>query len=192
MSTCESCGKNPATVFFKAVVENQSTKINLCEECARERGILSQDWSFSGFEKGGFSLSDMIGGLTSSSQAEIAKSFKSSTKPVESRCLKCGTTYMSFKSSGFVGCSACYEAFYPAMRQIIKKIHGSATHAGLRYASGRPSSGAPAAPNRETLVAELAKLRKDLDGALSREAYEQAAVLRDKIKELEKKLQSVR
>lgn len=161
--------------------------MSLCEECARERGILAQDWSFPGLVKGAFSLSDVIGSLTSSAQEELVKSFKTAAKPKELRCPQCATTYAGFKANGFVGCAVCYETFYSSMREIIKRIHGSAVHVGSRYASGKPSN-EPGAGGahwvRENPRQELARLKKELEAALQKEAYEQAVVLRDRIRAL--------
>ncbi len=187
MDKCESCGQNPANVFFKAVINSKSTKMNLCEECAREKGILTQEWNLADLEKPGFSLSDMIGSLSSQSQESLAKSFKTAARPTSGRCPRCQTSFSDFKTSGFAGCSNCYEAFYPAMRQIIKRIHGSNVHTGAKN-QGSAQIGAPAASpvhTRLDIDRELVKLKDALRDAVHKEAYEQAAILRDKIQDME-------
>ncbi|MBI4669628.1 MAG: hypothetical protein HY747_10695 [Elusimicrobia bacterium] len=173
MALCESCGQKPATVFFKAVVNDKSAKMNLCEECAGQNGLFPPGFAMPGFAKGGFSLPEIIGSLTGPAQAAPMKPFKTTIRPTQSRCPKCQTTFASFKTSGFVGCSSCYEAFYPAMREIIKKIHGSTVHTGLRHAPEKTAAHAPAAKmDAEHLKIELAGLHKDLEAAVRKEAKE--------------------
>ncbi len=188
---CESCQKNEANVFFKAIVNNKTTKINLCEICAKEKGILGDTVNLPGIEKQSFGLSDIVGSLLSELDTDIAKSFKTSARPSQLKCPTCSTTFASFKASGFVGCSQCYEAFRPAMKDIVKRIHGTSTHTGIAYEPAAPVSRSNAphakAPKPLSPQAEIARLKKDLDAAVQTEAYEQAAVLRDKIKELERK-----
>lgn len=186
MEKCESCGHNQANVFFKAVVNNKTTKMNLCEDCAREKGILAQEWNFPGLSKGGFSLSDAIGSLSGANQENLTQSFKTAARPASGRCPKCSTAFATFKATGFAGCSDCYETFYPAMRQIIKRIHGASLHTGVRASSGAPAPAGAKAPAKVDIAREIAKLKETLRDAVRKEAYEQAAALRDKIQELER------
>ncbi|MBI4064517.1 MAG: UvrB/UvrC motif-containing protein [Elusimicrobia bacterium] len=190
MTICDSCGDKPANVFFKALVNNKSTKFNLCQDCAQEKGFFEQEGIFPGFGKSGFALADMIGNMAAMSQEELAKSIRGTSKPAQSKCAHCGTTFAQFKSSGFVGCNDCYDAFYPAMKGIIKKIHGAALHDGQRYgvkASPKTASVTRSDLPRESLKNELTRLRSHLNLALQKEAYEQAALLRDQIREIQKK-----
>lgn len=189
---CESCGESPANVFFKAIINNKVTKMNLCESCAKERGILGGELNIPELGKQTFSPSDIIGGLLSEFQTDIAKSFKILTRPLQAKCPVCLTSFSSFKSSGFVGCAKCYEAFYPAMKDIVKRIHGSAAHAGKSYMPGKVSQGLKATARPQSkpinLQEEVNRLKVELANAVKVEAYEKAALLRDKIKELERKL----
>ena len=190
---CESCGKNEANVFFKAVVDNKTTKINLCENCAKEKGILGDAANAPDFEKQSFGLSDIVSSLLSELDTDIAKSLKTSTRPSQLKCPNCSTTFASFKTSGFLGCSQCYEAFRPAMKDIVKRIHGTSTHTGITYEPAKPvaakeSAARPKPPKAPSPRNEIARLKKELDVAVKTEAYEEAAILRDKIKELEKRI----
>ncbi|MGC9063376.1 MAG: Clp protease N-terminal domain-containing protein, partial [bacterium] len=38
---CEICGQRPATVQYTKIVNGRKTVVNLCDECAREQGLLS-------------------------------------------------------------------------------------------------------------------------------------------------------
>ena len=35
---CDECGKNKATVHLTEIINEQITKLNLCEACAKEKG----------------------------------------------------------------------------------------------------------------------------------------------------------
>lgn len=184
---CNACGQIEANVFFKAVVDNKTTKLNLCEDCAKTKGILSEAINIPGLEKEGFSLSDIVSGLISQAHIGLTKSLKVPTKPIQPKCPQCATSFPKFKSSGFIGCDQCYEAFYPAMKDIIKRMHGSNSHTGKLY--GAPSKQAPAAPPRTkqrpaSVSEQIRRLKSELALAIKDEAYERAALLRDKIREL--------
>lgn len=178
---CDSCKKNEANIFFKALVNNETTKMNLCETCARDKGIFSGEWGSGPFANAAFGLPETITGWPLHGAQELAKAFITSSKPAQTKCSNCATTYNAFKDSGFAGCAGCYEAFYPAMQAIIKKIHGSNIHTGRIYGKKQPGT------EKITVLNEnLALLKKELDVALKQEAYEKAAVLRDKIHEMER------
>ena len=53
---CEICKIRPAKVHYTEIVNNQMTKMNLCLECAEEKGIDVQ-------KGGNFGLGDLVAGL---------------------------------------------------------------------------------------------------------------------------------
>ena len=53
---CEICKVRPAKVHYTEVVNNQMTKMNLCLECAEEKGVDVQ-------KAGNFGLGDLVAGL---------------------------------------------------------------------------------------------------------------------------------
>ena len=36
---CDVCQKNDATVYLTQIVEGKMQKVNLCEDCAKEKGV---------------------------------------------------------------------------------------------------------------------------------------------------------
>jgi protein arginine kinase activator len=76
-----------------------------------------------------------------------------------------------------LGCDECYKAFADKLEPLIKRVQGFDRHTGkvLKRASG---------PLR--LKKEIEQLKNSLQQALVEEAYEEAARLRDLIRELEK------
>jgi protein arginine kinase activator len=160
---CDVCGKNPATVHLTEIVDNAMNELHLCEECARKK---SQDMEQN------FGLGDLLGGMV-----DINKSEKD-PEAAKTKCPHCGLTYADFKKIGRLGCSECYIAFKKYLAPLLKRIHGSSQHVGktpTKFAKGLKKK------------IDIQDLRSKLQRAVDQEQFEEAARLRDQIKELEKK-----
>ena len=81
------------------------------------------------------------------------------------------------KSRGRLGCSRCYATFEQSLRELLRRVQGSAKHVGRRYVP--PEADVLA---RSTTIGEL---RDRLRRAIQNEEFEVAATLRDKIKDVE-------
>ncbi|MDO4607870.1 MAG: UvrB/UvrC motif-containing protein [Clostridia bacterium] len=92
------------------------------------------------------------------------------------RCDGCGSTYDDIVKSGKCGCSHCYEKFYEQLLPQIKKLQGSIEHRGKI-----PTVGLKVHQNDNS----ISNLRDELKLLIEQENYEQAAIVRDKIKLLE-------
>ena len=94
----------------------------------------------------------------------------------ERHCEACGIKFVEFRNTGRLGCSHDYDVFKAELTPLLEGIHGQARHAGKT-------------PRRLPKVRlsrqELAKLQKKLKKAVDDEDYEEAARLRDRIKETE-------
>ena len=160
---CDVCGKKEATVHLTEIVNDQVSKLNLCEECAREKGAEMEEH---------FGLSELLAGLTDMGTAvepEVAILIK---------CPNCGLTYQNFRKLGRLGCSVCYEAFKKELAPLLKRIHGSDRHVGKV-----PLKGGKTIKDTRTLQ----DLKMQLEKAIQTEEFEEAAKLRDKIRDLEEK-----
>lgn len=160
---CDLCGKNPATVHLTEIVDNQMTELHLCEDCAREKSSQMEQE---------FGLADLLAGLAEFGKPQEEKDV------VEIKCLQCNLTYADFKKIGRLGCSECYNTFRRYLSPLLKKIHGSNRHLGK-------SPMKVAKVTRKRL--DLQELRTRLAKAVEAEEFEEAAKIRDQIKELEKK-----
>ena len=105
------------------------------------------------------------------------------TQSVEQRCQKCGNTFSDIVRSGKVGCSECYETFYDKLLPSIQRIHGRIKHNGKQVPVAETTV-VPAPQEEDNL---LENLKKELAAAIEKQDFEQAVVIRDKIKELESK-----
>jgi protein arginine kinase activator len=164
---CGSCGERESVVTLTQVVEGEARTIGLCGKCAAEKGIQTA----AGAEQtplGGF-LSAMWKGQEPGAPPEFAPS---------GRCPGCGATFADFRESGRLGCGGCYQAFEPSLRLLLRRYHGATHHEGRRPAAGEGI----AAPDPGRDLAE--GLREQLRLAIAAENFEQAAELRDRLREM--------
>jgi protein arginine kinase activator len=162
---CDICGKNQATVHLTEIVDDQMSELHLCEECARKKSSQMESQ---------FGLSDLLAGL-----AEFEKpSEEKETSAL--KCPNCGLTYKDFKKVGRFGCGECYTTFKKFLAPLLKRIHGSGTHCGKC-----PVKITAAKTSRKKV--DVQELRCRLQKAIEDEAYEEAAKIRDQIKELQEK-----
>ncbi|MCM8761344.1 MAG: UvrB/UvrC motif-containing protein [Candidatus Omnitrophica bacterium] len=160
---CDICGKNEATVHLTEIINDKVTKLHICESCAKEKGAEMEEH---------FGLSDLLAGLTdlgTGVEPELVTTAK---------CPSCGFTYDDFKKMGRLGCSECYEAFRKYLEPLLKRIHGANRHVGKV-----PISAGKTIKDTQTLQT----LKMQLEKAIQSEEFEEAARLRDKIRELEGK-----
>ncbi|MGI6160871.1 MAG: UvrB/UvrC motif-containing protein [Christensenellales bacterium] len=92
-------------------------------------------------------------------------------------CPGCGMSLQKFRKTGRLGCEQCFSSMSGSLMPVIESIHGKATHAGKRPKRLDGST------RREV---ELMDLQARLEEAIKKEEYEQAAQLRDAIKEFER------
>jgi protein arginine kinase activator len=159
---CTICKEKPATVHLTQIVGDKMQKLDLCEECAKTKG-LNDPTSF------GLADLDLVLGLGASQQLEQAAG------GVELKCPRCGFTQADFKKSGRLGCPECYVTFAEGLAGLLKSMHKGTRHVGKAPEALRATR--ENAGLLKTLQAKLAKAIKD-------ENYEQAAQLRDEIKQL--------
>ena len=165
---CQNCGKYEATTHIKRVVNGDTTEMHLCSDCAQHLGYGDM---FSGF---GLNLDDFFGGFLEDTVQKLSA-------PTQDKCPKCGNTFEDIVRSGKVGCSECYRMFYDKLLPSIQRIHGRIQHSGKQIAAEAKSKKV----EEEKPTDVLASLKQQLNEAVEKQEYEQAAVLRDKIKELE-------
>jgi len=163
---CDICQKKEATVHLTEIINDKVTKMHLCEECAKEKGDQMETQ---------FGLSDLLAGLAdfgAMPETKVNKGMK---------CPACGFTIADFQSIGRLGCPKCYDTFAEQLSPLMRRIHGSDRHMGKM-----PVKTVKGKINKEAI--DLKELKVKLQKAISLEAFEEAASLRDKIKTLEKNL----
>jgi len=159
---CSQCQDRDAVVHLTQIVENAVAQVHLCEKCAAERGI----------ETSVSAPANPLGEFLQAAQQQAQQ-----LPGDAARCSYCGTSLRDFRASGRLGCARCYGAFEQSLKDLLRRVHGSATHVGRRY----EGSDEPALERGAT----LAELRGRLDDAIKTEEFELAATLRDQIRTLE-------
>ncbi len=175
---CDICNKKEATVHYTEIVHNQMVKMDLCEECAKAKGIGVQS---------PFSISDLLSGL-----AEVVSEDHKSHDPV---CECCGLSFSSFRKRGRFGCSECYETFKEPLESLLKSIHKNTQHKGKKLGGGvsmkqKKSKESPNGQDVVSLEDKLAEARERLRKLVDSEEYEKAAVLRDEIRDIETQIKN--
>ncbi|MCK4235960.1 MAG: UvrB/UvrC motif-containing protein [Candidatus Krumholzibacteria bacterium] len=159
---CQVCKKREATIHFTNVVGKNVEKIHLCSHCAGEKG-------FDYLKKSNFAMEDLLAGLLGAA-AKAAESKKG-----RNRCPNCGTSYVSFKKAGKLGCSQCYDFFEAQLVPILRSIHGDTRHLGKVPGRFR---------EKVSFKRRISELQDELNRAVEIERYEKAAELRDEIKRI--------
>ncbi|KXU36000.1 excinuclease ABC subunit B [Cephaloticoccus primus] len=158
---CDLCD-NPATVHLTQIVNNKVHKVDLCEHCAKAKGVT---------DPSGFSLSELLLGAAAGNAVAAA----AQPPPHTLRCEKCGYTELEFKKSGHLGCPDCYDTFEPLIEGMLDKMHKGTAHLGK----------APQrAIERQRLHQRLTELNDALSEAIKTERYEDAARCRDEINQV--------
>ncbi len=162
---CQSCQKHPATVHQIEVDWDESNTpqtrtLHLCPTCAKAAGV-PVPGNVPSFPK----VMGMLGKVLLSPQ--IIK-----TEGKSKACPACGWTLRDFRQTSRFGCPQDYEVFAEFVNELLERIHGTSEH--------------PTSPE----AAELAGLQKTLADAVSREDYEEAARIRDRINTLQGNLEN--
>ena len=156
---CCVCKEKPATVHLTEIKGDKVQKVDLCEGCAKEKGVNDSS----------FALADLLLGLGASQEIE------QSAGGTELKCPQCGFTHADFKKSGRLGCPECYKTFAEGLEGLLKSMHKGTHHAGK----------VPETMRRTRESADRIKLlQKRLSKAIEEENFEQAAALRDEIKKI--------
>src|SRR4051812_30888705 len=149
---CSICKEKPATVHLTQIVGDKMQKLDLCEDCAKTKGVN---------DPAGFALADLMLGLGASQ--EIAP-----TGGTEVKCVRCGFSQADFKKSGRLGCPECYSTFAEGLGGLLKSMHKGTKHMGKAPEALRTS--------REQ-ADRLKTLQKKLNKAIEAENFEEAAQL---------------
>ncbi len=160
---CQECKQNSATVHLTKIVNDQVSEIHLCESCAWEKGDFGPD----------FSIQDMIASILNFDMAP-------SPEDRATRCETCGMTYRDFYKQGKLGCADCIRYFGEDFQQILHRVQGKLTHTGK-------------IPQRiggdVMLKRDIRELKESLQRKVIEEKFEEAALIRDQIRELEASLE---
>jgi len=159
--TCQLCKQREATVHLTQIVESEMKKVDICDQCAKEKQLNNPTT---------FELADLLLGLGAGKELEKGDDDAGKT---EVRCPNCGFGQADFKKSARLGCSECYEVFAEGLAAMLKGMHKGTQHRGK-------------VPPKVQRVVEagalITRLEKQLRTAVAAENFEAAARIRDEIR----------
>ena len=160
---CEKCKKNSATIHLTEIVDGARSEKHLCSACAQKEGVAV---------KGHMNINELLNTLLAcQGEGEVLGETKSGADLV---CPVCNTSWEKFRKKSQLGCPNDYDVFATMMDPIIEKAHSG----GIKHIGKVP---AKAGEDTHKQI-ELLNLRRELDEAVSREDYEKAAEIRDRMK----------
>lgn len=154
---CQNCGKNVANVRYLQIINGKKTKLYLCEECANEMNI-GCDFNFvvNNF------FSDFFEDFMEPSLLTIPSIMSHENLLSDFNRLN---NVSVFENS--------HDYFNDELDETLSRIQKKSAHAFKTKKAKKE-------------ISEVEQLKNELNECIKKEEYEKAAVLRDKIKKLEK------
>jgi protein arginine kinase activator len=157
---CQRCPKQATLHITEVLGEDRYEEVHLCEDCAKKYLVEPQKKA----------------AAAKSAAHEEAVEEAAEAPAAGPSCDACGISYLEFRNQGRFGCPHDYDAFKAELLPLLESIHGDVRHVGK----------APRRlPRTQGAQVELTNLRRRLQQLVTEENYEEAARVRDRIKELE-------
>jgi protein arginine kinase activator len=153
---CQSCD-NPATVHLTRIVKGKKEECHLCQTCAEKQQMPAHNLPAI--------IETLIGQHVGPMTDELARL----------TCPVCGIKYMEFRAEGRLGCPHDYAVFRAGLEPLLLRIHRADRHVGKSPAQRS---------TRQAMESEV-DLRRQLRAAVEEERYEEAARLRDLLRQRE-------
>jgi protein arginine kinase activator len=148
-------------VHLTDIVDGQKKEVHLCQQCAQQQQLVQQQE---------LNLPAILQSLIGQHLGQLTDELARLT------CPACGIKYMEFRAEGRLGCPHDYEVFRAGLGPLLQRIHRAGRHVGKSPRCG---------PVDAARLAELIDLRRQLRTAVETEAYEEAARLRDLLRQKE-------
>lgn len=176
-SLCDLCRENTASAHISRVVFGKTIQQYLCEICAGRESAATDPSNSTEKEE------------TSESEPQEKRETVAEVISDSLRCPQCTTTWDRLRENGHAGCAQCYVTFEDQVYEVVAKLQFAPQHVGkspqnaLRRQRRLEDS-------RVKQIHRLEMLQRRLEEALATENYEEAAILRDKLIEIESSLVS--
>ncbi len=145
------------------IIKGQKIEKHLCDEHAEQAGMTAKSVHLP--------INELLTKFVKLQSGEVE------TPGDEVPCEVCGMTFSQFRTSSLLGCPQCYTAFESNLEPLLERAHEGASHH-----IGKVPTRAGAGEQRQQ---QLLRKRKQLADAVVAEDYEQAAKVRDEIRQLE-------
>ena len=158
MHPCHFCGQ-PAAIHYTSLIAQKKVERHLCDGCARAKGVVGESAPPAAAPLDLQALVQLVVGQNAADAGAL-------------KCEACGLKYQQFRADGRLGCPHDYDAFAAALAPLLDRIHRGTAHRGK-------------VPRRAGGGSAAADLRRELADAVTAERYEDAARLRDLIRQKE-------
>lgn len=155
---CELCHQAQAETATQMTVGGEVRELYVCKDCATRRPEASTPATEVRIEV----LFDSAFPLPAPHDA---------SKRTEDPCPTCGMTRREYRKRSRLGCATCYAHFSQELAPLLRDMHSGERHVGKVPRQALDSVA------RERLAAELTE-------AINHQQYEQAAILRDRLRAL--------
>lgn len=168
---CQNCGKEEANIKYYENINGEKREIMVCSSCAKNLNLMD--------------FPNMLSYFFTNHPKELFENEYSSEV-----CNKCSYTFDDYLEKGLFGCPNCYNAFSDRIDTLLTKIHGKNRHL-IQKNNSKESITEKVKTNKSqnsdvSKITNLDVLRNLLSLSVKEERYEDAAKLRDRIKDLEK------
>ncbi len=164
---CELCHQADAETAIQKTVDGSVRELFVCSGCARRQQTPAPD------EPPGDSSDDAPAQVTAEIMIELLFGTEVKTGGRRSGerppCPGCGLTGEEFRKHSRLGCSACYDHFTQDLAPLLRDMHSGEHHVGK-------------VPRRAMDAVLQQRLEAELADAVARQQFEQAAVLRDRLR----------
>ena len=165
---CEHCGEHEAQIHYTEIGSEGKHAYYLCVGCGLEKGV---------------PIDPTHGVLLGSEEtwAGLLHRFSQERDAGDSlACPECGWTFGAFETHSHLGCPHCYQTFMGDMTRLLKDFHGANRHRGkVPHRIGR----------RIDLRRRILGVKENIQMAIGEERFEDAARLRDEMRDLDEELQ---
>ena len=96
---CCKCGKNPATIKYKQIVNGVIKDYEVCKNCYAKQNNVKYN------------------------VAMVSRKLQTTLTDSKKECAFCGRTLEEIKNTAYVGCNYCYVTFKDELTEIINKYH---------------------------------------------------------------------
>jgi len=150
---CQRC-KNEATIHLTESAKGQRREVHLCRSCARKAGLALPE------SPPVLDLDSVVQSLIVANVGELVGEL------AEMSCPDCGIKFMEFRAGARLGCPQDYWVFSKGLMPLLQRYHGTTRHIGKTA-------------RRHEGTMDRLRLRTLLRAAIAHEEYEEAARLRD-------------
>jgi len=156
---CQHCSKEEATIKYYENINGKKAEIMLCGACAKKINLID--------------FPNMLSYFFNNYPKELLEN--EYTKQV---CDKCFYTFNDYLKSGLFGCPDCYKAFSDRIDTLLNRLQEKSVKKTYTNVKNK---------NKEidiSAITDMDKLKILLCLSIKEEKYENAAKIRDRIKEL--------